>query len=107
MIMRERNRMMNVLARNEEPELRVFSQALMRLEEESTKTIANDYYLSCCNNYNDEFFTWRDEVNKLNSEKMHDLNDGYSYPFLQSRIVDSFQFVDYEVRWHRQFKGAD
>jgi hypothetical protein len=38
---------------------------------------------------------------------MHDLNDGYSYPFLQSRNVDTFQAVDYQVTWHKSFKDAD
>lgn len=38
---------------------------------------------------------------------MTDLNDGYSYPFLQSRNIDSFSAVDYDVKWNRNFKNAD
>jgi len=62
LIVREKNRMMNVLARDKEQEKRVFSQALMRLEDDSIKLIANAYYLCCCNCYTDEFFEWRDEI---------------------------------------------
>ena len=79
----------------------------MRLDDDYVQDTANSYYLCCCNNYTDEFFHWRDEIAKLVSEKMLDLNDGYSYPFLQSRNVDSFNTVGYEVEWSKSFKGAD
>jgi len=38
---------------------------------------------------------------------MENLNDNYSYPFLQSRNIDSFTAVDYDVKWNRNFKNAD
>ena len=44
--------------------------------------IAKQYYQFCTNHYIKVFFDWRDSITKLQEEKMEDLADGYSYPFL-------------------------
>ena len=70
--------------------MRVFSMALMRLDDCYVYGIAKRYYKHCTDRYCEIFFAWRHEIQKLMDEKYHDLTDGYSYPFLQNRVVESF-----------------
>ena len=66
------------------------AQGLSQLSEESVYETAYIYFCACTAKYTETFFQWRDTIEKLKSDNAEDLNDGYSYPFLQSRNVDTF-----------------
>jgi hypothetical protein len=57
------------------------------------------YYKACVAKYTGVFFTWRDQIQKLMDTNHVDLNDGYSYPFLQNRVVENFEQINYEIEF--------
>lgn len=97
-IRREKTRMLQVFSRGDHL-MRVMAMGIVRLEDDFIHGVAKRYYKNCTDAHIEQFFAWRTVIDKLIEEDYIDLTDGYSYPFLQNRVVENFEQINYEIEF--------
>lgn len=90
MALREKDRLIQAYLKSE-VQTQTLAKALGKLEHHNLQAAIGMYYKACVAKYTGVFFAWRDQIQKLMDTNHMDLNDGYSYPFLQNRVVENFE----------------
>ena len=73
-----------------------FVEVLASIPDSYFKAIVRDYYTKCNFAHDAEFSIWRKEIKKLEEEGWTDVYDGWHYPYLRSRLVHSFEQINFE-----------
>lgn len=98
LLTREKQRLIFTLLK-EENMLRNFVTQLQKLSDKCLKMIIRDYYAKCNHIHWSQFAEWRSQIKKLQENGYTDSNDGYFYPYLKSRVVDSLDTINMRFSW--------
>ena len=83
--------------RDNDPSLKQIVWNLNRLKDTSIYKIAFNYHKACSYKYEPEFFAWRNKIKQYLDQGLDDMNEGWSFPFLKSRIVLTTEEIYYKV----------
>ena len=93
-LLRERDRMLISIITKNDIKMKKFIYSLRDTPEQSFSSVVKRYYEKCSHSHAKQFFKVRQQIKKLKADGLTDLNDGYSNPYLQLRVVIDLESIN-------------
>lgn len=96
--MREKKRIIVCLVRDETV-MQTMIPVLSKVTDKHFYDLISKYYQYCSHVHNVAFAEWRKKTKQLKEDGYIDINDGYYYPYLKIRTVQSLDSINFKPDW--------
>ena len=97
-LMREKKRIIVCLVRDETV-MQTIIPVLSKVTDKHFMDLISKYYQYCSHVHNVAFAEWRKKTKQLKDEGFVDVNDGYYYPYLKIRTVQTLASINFRPDW--------